>query len=240
VLIGPGFAVTTAAAMRDAGPVAARRAPVPDAPIAAEVVEVLGSHGLALLKVAAPGFDVPVHARPAAQVPPVHRFAAALLRADPKPPTPAGTVSSPDGLGTPPRASLAGPDTPSPTSLAGPDTPSSASSSAPFAEPVYPPLGEPGGPRPSPGDTGDEPSPLARPLPSAAGPGSLVLAERKLGGGDGREGEGSSSDRASAEVGGTRRRANERGALLLAYLQERARTGRLDPVLTVPALEWSR
>jgi hypothetical protein len=48
------------AALRDAGPVVALRAPGSDTPVAAEVVEVLGSEGRVLLEVVAPGFDVPV------------------------------------------------------------------------------------------------------------------------------------------------------------------------------------
>jgi hypothetical protein len=147
VLVGPGFAVTTAAVLRDAGPVVALRAPGSDAPVAAEVVEVLGSEGLVLPEVAAPGFDVPFHPPMADQVLHCRRLGA--------------------------------------------------------------------GRRP---------------------------ADLKLGGADGSEGEGSTADTASGQAGGTRRTASdqERGALLLAYLKERARTGRLDPVVTVPALEGSR
>jgi hypothetical protein len=145
VLAGPGFAVTTAAVLCDTGPVVALRSPGSDAPIAAEVVEVLGSEGLVLLEVAAPGFDVPINPSMADQVLRFRRFGAARL-----------------------------------------------------------------------------------------------LADLKFGGEDGGEGEGSTADTASAEAGGTRRTANERGALLLAYPKDRARTGRLDPVVTVPALEGSR
>ncbi|HEY0533816.1 MAG TPA: hypothetical protein VGD29_19700 [Actinoplanes sp.] len=158
VLVGPGFAVTTAAVLRDAGPVVALRAPGSDAPVAAEVVEVLSSEGLVLLEVAAPGFDVPFNPTMADQVLRFRRFEAGRL-----------------------------------------------------------------------------------------------LADLKFGGERGREGESSAEDSASERAGGTRRTATgrtatgrtatdgrERGALLLAYLKERARTGRLDPVVTVPALEDSR
>jgi hypothetical protein len=118
VLVGPGFV----AALRDAGPVVALRAPGSDTPVAAEVVEVLGSEGRVLREVVAPGFDAP-------------------------------------GAGR-------------------------------------------------------------------------LLADRKLGGADGSEGEGSTADTASGQAGGTRRRANERERGVL--LEER----RLE--LTVPALEGSR
>jgi hypothetical protein len=69
------------------------------------------------------------------------------------------------------------------------------------------------------------------------------LEGRKMGGAQAREGEGSGAQTASERAGDTQRTTNsagERGALLLAYLRERARTGRLDPLVTVPALEWSR
>jgi hypothetical protein len=147
VLVGPGFAVTTVAVLRDAGPSVALRAPGSDAPVAAEVVEVLGSEGLVLLEVAAPGFDVPFNSAMADRLLGFHRFGAARL-----------------------------------------------------------------------------------------------LADLKFGGGADAEGESSTAETASNRAGGTRRTANtqERGALLLAYLEERARTGRLDPVVTVPALEGSR
>jgi hypothetical protein len=131
VLVAPGFAVTTTAALRDAGPVVGLRAPGSDAPVAAEVVEVLGSEERVLLEVAAPGFDVPFNPSTAGQL---LRFRAGRL-----------------------------------------------------------------------------------------------LADLKWGGGETRE--VSTMGVESAGAGGT---------LLLAYLWERARTGRLDPVVTVPALEGSR
>lgn len=145
VLVGPGFAVTLAAVLRDAGPVVALRAAGSDAPVTAEVVEVLGSEGLVLLEVAAPGFDVPVNPALADQLLRFRHFGARRL-----------------------------------------------------------------------------------------------LAGLKMAGENGAEGEGSTASVASDEAGGTRRTTNERGALLLAYRQERARTGRLDPVVTAPALEGSR
>jgi hypothetical protein len=147
VLVEPGFAVTTAAVSRDAGPFVALRAPGSDAPVAAEVVEVLGSERRVLLEVAAPGFDVPFNPSVAGQVPRFRRLGAGRLPAEPK-----------------------------------------------------------------------------------------------LGGVKGSEGESSTADTASEQAGGTRRTTNdqERGALLPAYLKERARTGRLDPVVTVPSLEGSR
>jgi hypothetical protein len=69
------------------------------------------------------------------------------------------------------------------------------------------------------------------------------LEGRKMGGAEADKGEGSRAETASERAGGTQRTTNsagERGGLLLAYLRERARTGRLDPLVTVPALEWSR
>jgi hypothetical protein len=68
------------------------------------------------------------------------------------------------------------------------------------------------------------------------------LEGRKMGGAEAGEGEGSRVETASERAGGTQRTTNsagERGALL-AYLRERARTGRLDLVVAVPAVEWSR
>jgi hypothetical protein len=67
----------------------------------------------------------------------------------------------------------------------------------------------------------------------------------KFGGAERREGESSTVTTASIQAGGARhtasdQRSAERGALLLAYLREHARTGRLDPVVTVPALEGPR
>lgn len=141
VLVGPCFAVTAAGVLRDAGPVVALRTPGSDALVTAEVVEVLGSEGLVLLEVAAPGFDVPFNPAMADQLLQFRHFGAAQL-----------------------------------------------------------------------------------------------LTELKFGGDLGAEGEGSTALDPMDEAGGTRRTANERGALLLAYLQERARTGRVDPVITVPAL----
>lgn len=163
VLAGPGFAVTTAAVLRDAGPVVALRSPGSDAPIAAEVVEVLGSDELALLEVA-PGFVVPASARP----------------------IPAATLSFPAGA------------------------------------------------------LADQ---LLRFRRFGAAYLRAELEGRKMGGAEADKGEGSRAETASERAGGTQRTTNsagERGGLLLAYLRERARTGRLDPLVTVPALEWSR
>jgi hypothetical protein len=65
--------------------------------------------------------------------------------------------------------------------------------------------------------------------------------DRKIGGAAAREGESSEVETTSEQAGGARRTANsseERGLPLLAYPKERARTGRLDPVVTVPS--WER
>lgn len=200
-LVGASFVVTTAAVVHETGLAVSLRVPGDDgaerpgtgddgaagpgtgdtgvaAPVAAEVVEVLGSQGLALLEVAAPGFAVPLAPAPAA----------AALRL-------------PDGSS----------------------------------------------------------------LPATAIPGRLgcfrrfgaahlraELDGRKIGGGTGGGGEGSTARTASEQAGGAQRTAGmtadgpssadagERGSLLLAYLRELARSGRLDPLVTVPALEESR
>lgn len=210
-LVGASFVVTTAAVVHETGLAVSLRVPGDDgaerpgtgddgaagpgtgddgaarpgtgdtgvaAPVAAEVVEVLGSQGLALLEVAAPGFVVPL------------------------PPAPgAAALRLPDGSS----------------------------------------------------------------LPATAIPGRLgcfrrfgaahlraELDGRKIGGGTGGGGEGSTARTASEQAGGAQRTAGmtadgpssadagERGVLLLAYLWESARSGRLDPLVTVPALEGSR
>lgn len=148
------------------------------APVAAEVVEVLGSQGLALLEVAAPGFVVPL------------------------PPAPgAAALRLPDGSTIP--------------------APAVAGRLGSFRR-------------------------------FGAAHLRAELDGRKISGGSGGGGEGSTARIASEQAGGARRTAGmtadgpssadagERGVLLLAYLWESARSGRLDPLVTVPALEGSR
>jgi hypothetical protein len=87
-LVDPAFVVTTAEVLRGAGPVVDLRVVGAGGTIAAEVVEVLGDDGLALLEVAAPGFAVlPSPAGPEAALDraggppiPVHALGDQLLR----------------------------------------------------------------------------------------------------------------------------------------------------------------
>jgi hypothetical protein len=190
--VDPAFVVTTAAVVRDAGPSVELRAPRSgagdsgaDAPVAAEVVEVLGEDGLALLEVAAPGFLVL--------------------------PRPAEPSTELTGAGLPARA------------------------------------------------VGDEllrfrrlgAAHLRAELEGLA-PHRLNGAAEKLGGGKGGGGESSTLRIAQGQAGGGQRAESDgltagrqaaaggagdcvRGALLLDYLRERARSGRLDPMVTVPA-----
>jgi hypothetical protein len=82
--------VTTAAVLRDAGPVVAPQSPGSDALVAAEVVDVLGSEGLVPLEVAVPSFDMPSSASWAdrllgfCRLPGFCRFAGGPLVAGPK------------------------------------------------------------------------------------------------------------------------------------------------------------
>ena len=218
-LVAPGFVVTTAAAVRDAGPAVELLLPGEDGAagsgtgagetVAAEVIEVLGEDGLALLEVVAPGFRaLPAPAGPgAALTRPGHapirahdlgdqllrfpRLGAARLHADlngPFPPARPADTASPDPAG-----------------------PDAAEHSAARPE-----------------SAGHN----AAALDSAA----LDSAGHSAGGQDAGRQDAGRNGLAAGPGADDAVAGNERAALLLDYLRERARSGRLDPVVTVPGL----
>jgi hypothetical protein len=217
-LVDPAFVVTSAAAVRDAGPAVELRVPsangaaasgtgqgpgagpgagagetvpaerIPAEVVPAEVVEVLGDDGLALLEVAAPGFAV---------LPPPAGPEAALDRPG-APPIPAralaGRLLHFQRLGA--RRLRA--------DLDGRATGGRATAGPPAAEHL-------------------------RPVPAGAGSNGTGPGPATLGGGLRNDPGGSANGRGPAD--------HDQAALLLAYLRERARSGLLDPMLTVPALD---
>ena len=212
-LVDPAFVVTSAAAVRDAGPaVEVRVAGVAGAAtsgtgagetvpaemtaaemaaaevVPAEVVEVLGDDGLALLEVAAPGFAV---------LPP-----------------PAGPDAALDRPGAPsiPARALAG---------------RLLHFQRLGARRLRADLdGRPTGSRAT---AGPQPAEHLRPAPAGAGSNGTGPDPATLGGGPRNDPGGSANGRGPA--------GDDRAALLLAYLRERARSGLFDPMLTVPALD---